>query len=205
MPEIQFTSVASAQRNRAALARERNENDRRVSQEKQAAAHRDDVQARKQLADKQALRTEKNIQSRRNDLEADFEVTLLRSQHISQAATIANVSDFQNRQAAITSELVQQRANRAAVYELGLSEYDESLALDQIAPGADNTSAVAEQTASYRQLLAERDGRNAERSLEQRDRSIQQQIDLQVATDNLRTSSNLGGDLPRGALVDVFG
>ncbi len=206
MPEIQFTSLASAERNRVALARERAENDRRVSRDKQATAHREDIQARKELTNKQAIRTERNIQRRRNDLEEDFEVTLLRSEHIRQADTIANDSAFQNRQDAITSELVQQRASRAAVYEIGLSEYDEGLALDQLDPATNNDPAlgIAEQTSSFRQFLAERDDRLAERAQDQRDRSIQQQIDLQVATDNLRSTSP-GGDLPRGALVDVFG
>lgn len=204
MPEIVYSSLASAHRNRATLNANRAEADRRVADDQRIAERFDAVQRRKQIADEIVVRQERSIRLRRDDLEENFEVARLYKEQTRFSDTVASDTSFQNRQAEIASKIADQRAERAAKYDVTLSELDESLALDQLPQGDGGAEAVAADAAAFRNFLAERDNRNAERALSARDRAIQQQIDLRIADDNLRSVPE-GADLPRGALVDVFG
>jgi len=208
--EAQNSIVASASRNRTTLAVNRNEVADRVTRDKLSANAFDAAQRRKEIIDEAIVRQERAIDLRRNDLEESYEQARSRAEQTRFADTVANDTVFQNRQAEIAAELANQRSDRAAVYSLTLSEFDEGLALDQIEADIDTASAtpaVAPQVAegpSFRSFLAERENRNTERAVAEQDRSVQQQIDLQIADNNLRSIPS-GGDLPRGALVDVLG
>lgn len=206
MPEIQFTSLASASRNRTVTIANRNEADRRVADDKRIAENYDAVQRRKEISDEIVVRQERAIQLRRNDLEEGYEVARVRSEQSRFSDTVANDTAFEIRQDEIAGELNDQRANRAAIYDVTLSEFDEGLALDQLPDGSGAAAAEqsADGTSSFSSFLADRNSRISERALAERDRSVQQQIDLRVADDNLRSSPQ-GSDLPRGALVDVLG
>ncbi len=206
MLEIQNSIIASASRNRTNLASNRNEIAQRESREKLSFNAFDAARRRKEITDEAVVRSERAIQLRRNDLEHDLENARARAEQNRFADTVASDAAFQNRQAAIASELIDQRADRAAVYDLTLSEFDESLALDQIAPGgsADPATRDTDSASNFKTFLAERDDRIADRALSQRDHGIQQQIDLRLAGDNLRSGAQ-GAELPRGSLVDVLG
>ncbi|NQW00937.1 MAG: hypothetical protein HQ483_14630 [Rhodospirillales bacterium] len=188
------------------MAANRNEVERRVENNKLVLERYDADQHRKQISDAAVARQTRAIEQRRNDTEDDFESARQRTEQTRYSDTVSNDRAFQNRQAEIAGELVNQRANRAAVYAVTLSEFDESLALDQLPQDAGSgsiTNAAAQQDA-FRSFMADRDSRNAERALTERDRTIRQQIDLRTADSNLRSIPE-GAELPRGALVDVFG
>lgn len=166
----------------------------------------DAAQRRKEINDEAVVRQERSTDLRRSDLEESYEASRSRSEQVRYADTVANDAVFQNVQAEIAAEVANQRTDRAAVYDLTLSDFDESLALDQIETVVTTVTSpqVADTASSFRSFLADRENRNSERALTERDSSIQQQIDLQIADNNLRAVP-ASGDLPRGALVDVLG
>ncbi len=206
MIDTQYSIIASASRNRTTLAANRDEVADRAARDKLSFNAFDESQRRKEIIEESIARQERAIQLRRNDLEETFEVARARNEQVRYAETVANDTAFQNRRADIASEVNDQRADRAAVYDITLSEYDESLALDQIESEVAQAplTETANPAPTFGAFLADRENRNAERAQIERDRNIQQQIDLQVAENNLRSIPQ-GSDLPRGALVDVLG
>lgn len=203
MAEIQFTSIASAGRTRVTNEANRNEADRRVADDKRISENFAAAQRRQEITDEAVIRQQRAIQLRRNDLEENFEVARSQTERSRFSDAVANDTAFQNRQADTSNELINQRANRAAIYETTLSEFDESLALDQL-PDGGGAEQVADGADSFRSFLADRESRVSERALTERDRSVQQQIDLRIADDNLRSTPQ-GSEIARGSLVDVLG
>lgn len=204
MPEIQFTSAASANRYRINRAANRDQVEQRLASDKVTLERYDAVQRRRQNIEKAVAQQERAIEDRRRDTQASFQAARQRAEQVRFSDTVDNDAAFQDRQALIAEELVYQRANRAAIYAVTQSEFEESLALDQLPQAAGGTQAPDNPASSFESFLADRNSRISERALAERDRSIQQQIDLRIADSNLRASPG-GAELPRGALVDVLG
>ena len=206
MIDTQYSVIASANRNRTNVAANREQVADRLAREKRTSNVQDAAKRRKDFANESALRQERAVQASRSDQDRISAASRSRAEQVRYSDTVAFNDAFQTQQSEVVGELTRQRADQAAAKDATLNQVDAALARDEIrtASVADPTAQVTNTEPSFSTFLAERESRVADRSVSERDRNVQQQIDLQIAENNLRTAPQ-GNSLPRGALVDILG
>jgi len=206
--ELVFSITASADRYRLGLDGVRARTEQRDARTTLTNTRANEVQRRNEIITEDVRRRENAIRLRRDDQELELENSITRYEQQLTSDRISDDAAFRRLRDDLTTELRDIRADRAFVDGRTLSEFDEGLALDQIdrgpAPGPTTEITGPDAGGGFQDFLAARDERLALRQEEDRDFSIQQQIDLRLADDNVREVTP-NSDLPRGSIVDVFG
>jgi len=198
--EVSFSILGSAARFRDANIAQRTRDEARLAGQTALQNRVDDVARRKQIAAAEVQRTAQSIRDRRNDNETDVSRRLKLDGQRQANDIIASDTRLTRTRNDLTAERNNAREDQAAT--LALIERGQINALTQNA--VDTLRNDQASRPNFQSFLRERDQRQTQRQIEQRDAQIQQRIDLRIATDNLRAASP-GSTVPRGSIVDVSG
>jgi len=200
--EVSFNIISTASRYRAANESLRARDQTRQDNTEATARRANEVQQRNEIAQAEAQRKAGVIRDRRNINEDEIAQSLKFKGQQQVLDSIDSDTRFRRLRDDVTSELNQARGDEAAAKHLIDSEAEEALALDAIQQNPDRTNEG--EALRFQSFLSDRSERLTLRQQQERDFSVQQQIDQRISDDNLR-SVRPDNSLPRGSIVDVSG